>query len=142
MESYSHLPQLSNSKIDLSKIQASKLRKTKPNRRKGSTARNSGVTEVAIDRKHTNLLLDPEAFCSCALKYFYKNCVPNLEDQLSPIYGIQFNSASNPMKELGIIESTGVFPHINGNLRITIEFVVMENCSSTPFSISYFKIII
>ncbi|MBW0537494.1 hypothetical protein O181_077209 [Austropuccinia psidii MF-1] len=37
------------------------------------------------------------------------------------------------MKALGIFETNSIFPHINGNLRITVEFVVMENCSSTHF---------
>ncbi|MBW0477561.1 hypothetical protein O181_017276, partial [Austropuccinia psidii MF-1] len=73
------------------------------------------------------------AFCSCVGKSFLKTCVPNFENQLLPIDGITFNSASNPMKELGILETNGIFPHINGNLRITVEFVVMENFSSTHF---------
>ncbi|MBW0590152.1 hypothetical protein O181_129867, partial [Austropuccinia psidii MF-1] len=37
------------------------------------------------------------------------------------------------MKELGIFETNVIFPHINVDLRITVEFVVMENCSSTHF---------
>ncbi|MBW0521411.1 hypothetical protein O181_061126 [Austropuccinia psidii MF-1] len=37
------------------------------------------------------------------------------------------------MKLLGIFETTVIFPHINGNLRIPAEFVVMENFSSTHF---------
>ncbi|MBW0492965.1 hypothetical protein O181_032680 [Austropuccinia psidii MF-1] len=133
MESYSHLPQLSNSQLDLSKIQDAQLMKTKPNRGKGYTAGNSCITEVVIDNKPTKLLLDPGAFCSCVGKSFLKTCVPNFEDQLLPIDGIKFNSASNPMKALGIFETSVIFPHINGNLRITVEFVVMENCSSTHF---------
>ncbi|MBW0560912.1 hypothetical protein O181_100627, partial [Austropuccinia psidii MF-1] len=133
MESYSHLPQLSNGQLDLSKIQDAQLMKTKPNRGKGYTAGNSCITEVVIDNKPTKLLLDPGAFCSCVGKSFLKTCVPNFEDQLLPIDGIKFNSASNPMKALGIFETSVIFPHINGNLRITVEFVVMENCSSTHF---------
>ncbi|MBW0539568.1 hypothetical protein O181_079283 [Austropuccinia psidii MF-1] len=133
MESYSHLPQLSNGQLDLSKVQDAQLMKTKPNRGEGYTAGNSCITEVVIDKKPTKLLLDPGAFCSCVGKSFLKTCVPNFEDQLLPIDGIKFNSASNPMKELGIFETNFIFPHINGNLRITVEFVVMENCSSTHF---------
>ncbi|MBW0527789.1 hypothetical protein O181_067504 [Austropuccinia psidii MF-1] len=37
------------------------------------------------------------------------------------------------MKALGIFETIVIFSHINGNLRITVEFVVMENFSSTDF---------
>ncbi|MBW0568888.1 hypothetical protein O181_108603, partial [Austropuccinia psidii MF-1] len=133
MESYSHLPQLSNGQLDLSKVQDAQLMKTKPNRGKGYTAGNSCITEVVIDKKPTKPFVDPGAFCSCVGKSFLKTCVPNFEDQLLPIDGIKFNSASNPMKALGIFETNFIFPHINGNLRITVEYVIMENCSSTYF---------
>ncbi|MBW0560444.1 hypothetical protein O181_100159, partial [Austropuccinia psidii MF-1] len=133
MKSYSHLPQLSNGQFDLSKIQDAQLIKTKPNSGKGYTAGNSCITEVVINNKCTKTLLDPGAFCSCVGKSFLKTCVPNFEDHLLPIDGIKFNSASNPMKELGIFETNIIFPHINGNLRITVEFVVIKNCSRTHF---------
>ncbi|MBW0518202.1 hypothetical protein O181_057917 [Austropuccinia psidii MF-1] len=133
MESYSHLQQLRNGQLDLSKMQDVQLVKTKPNRGKGYTAGSSCITEVVIDNKPTKRLLDPGAFCSCVGKYFLKTCVPNFEDHLLPIDGIKFNSASNLMKALGIFEINIIFPHINGNLRITFEFVFMENCSSTHF---------
>ncbi|MBW0492817.1 hypothetical protein O181_032532 [Austropuccinia psidii MF-1] len=45
---------------------------------------------------------------------------------------MKFNNASSPMEEFGILETAVIFPHINGNLRIT-EFVVMKTCSSTHF---------
>ncbi|MBW0525364.1 hypothetical protein O181_065079 [Austropuccinia psidii MF-1] len=80
MESYSHLPQFSNSQLYLSKIQDSQLMKTKPNRGKGYTAGNCCIKEVVIDKKPTKLLLDPGAFCSCVGKSFLKTCVPNFED--------------------------------------------------------------
>ncbi|MBW0552910.1 hypothetical protein O181_092625 [Austropuccinia psidii MF-1] len=133
MESYSHLPQLSNGQLDSSKLQDAQLVKTKPNSGKGYTAGSSCRTEVVINKKATKLLLDPGAFCSCVCKYFLKTCVPNFDDKFLPIDGIKFNSASNPMKALGIFETNVIFPHINGNLRITVEFSVMKNCSSTHF---------
>ncbi|MBW0525081.1 hypothetical protein O181_064796 [Austropuccinia psidii MF-1] len=77
MESYSHLPQLSNGQIDLSKIQDAQLMKTKPNRAKGYTAGNSCITEVVIDNKPTKSLLDPRAFFSFVGKSFLKTCVQN-----------------------------------------------------------------
>ncbi|MBW0556502.1 hypothetical protein O181_096217 [Austropuccinia psidii MF-1] len=133
MESNSHLPQLSNGKLNLSKIQHAQLMKTKPSRGRVYTAGSSCITEVVIDNKHTKLLLYLGAFCSCVGKSFLKTFVPNFEDQLLPIDGIKLISASNPIKALGIFKTTVIFLHINGNLRITIEFVVMENCSSTHF---------
>ncbi|MBW0529941.1 hypothetical protein O181_069656 [Austropuccinia psidii MF-1] len=130
---YSHLPQLSNGQIDLSKIQDAQLMKTKPNRGKGYKAGNSCITEVIIDNKPPKPLLDPGAFFPCVGKSFLKTCVPNFEDQLFPIDGIKFNSASSQMKALGIFETTVISPHINGNSRRTVEFVVMGNFSSTNF---------
>ncbi|MBW0556694.1 hypothetical protein O181_096409 [Austropuccinia psidii MF-1] len=61
MESYSHLPQLSNGQLFLSKIQDAQLMKTKPNRGKGYTAGNTCIKEVVIDNKPTKPLLDPGA---------------------------------------------------------------------------------
>ncbi|MBW0529268.1 hypothetical protein O181_068983 [Austropuccinia psidii MF-1] len=98
MESYSDLPQLSNGQLDFSKIQDAQLVKTKPNRGTGYTAGNSCIKEVVIDNKPTKRLLEPGAFCSCAGKSFLKPCAPSFEDQLLPIDGIKFNSASNPIK--------------------------------------------
>ncbi|MBW0532462.1 hypothetical protein O181_072177 [Austropuccinia psidii MF-1] len=133
MESYLHLPQLSNGQLDLSKVQDAQLMKTKPNRGKGYTAGNSCIAEVVIDNTPTKHFLDAGAFCSCVGKSFLKACVPNFEDQLLPIDGIKFNSASKLMKALGIFETSVIFPHIYGNLRITVVFVAIVNCSSTHF---------
>ncbi|MBW0528692.1 hypothetical protein O181_068407 [Austropuccinia psidii MF-1] len=141
MESYSHLPRLRNGQLDLSKFQDAQLMKTKPNRGKGFTAGNSCITEVVIENKTTKLLLDPGAFFSCVGKSFLKTCVPNFEDQFLPIDGMKFNSASNPIEELGILETNVILPHINGNLRITVEFFVMENCSSTHFILGNYYLI-
>ncbi|MBW0549367.1 hypothetical protein O181_089082 [Austropuccinia psidii MF-1] len=106
MESYSHLPQLSNSQLDLSKIQDLKHMKTKTNRRKGYTAGNFCITEVLIEKKPTKLLFDPGDFCSFFENFFLRNCVPNFEDRLIPIDGIRLKSESNTTKELGIFETT------------------------------------
>ncbi|MBW0502791.1 hypothetical protein O181_042506 [Austropuccinia psidii MF-1] len=100
--------------------------KTKPNRGKAYTSGNSCITEVVIDNKPTKLLLDPGAFCSCVGKSFLKTCVPNFENQSLPIDCIQFNSAISPMKELGIFETAVIFPHINGNLRISVEIFLWK----------------
>ncbi|MBW0525427.1 hypothetical protein O181_065142 [Austropuccinia psidii MF-1] len=133
MEFDSHLPQLSNGQLDFSKIRDAQLMKTKPTRGKVYTAGKSCIAEVVIDNKPTKLLLDPGAFCSCFGKSFLNTCVPNFEYHLLPIDCIKLNSASNLMKALGIFETNVIFQHINGNLRITVQFVVMENCSSTHF---------
>ncbi|MBW0510716.1 hypothetical protein O181_050431 [Austropuccinia psidii MF-1] len=139
MESYSHLPQLSNGQLDLSKVQDAQLMKTKPNRGKGYKAGSSCITEVVIDNKPTKHLLDPGAFCSCVGKSFLKTCVPNFEDQLLPIDGIKFNSASNPMKALGIFETNVIFPHINKNSRITDRYFTIGDNKHPKFACLPFK---
>ncbi|MBW0470594.1 hypothetical protein O181_010309 [Austropuccinia psidii MF-1] len=126
MESYSRLPHLSSGQLYLSKVQDAQLMKTKPHRGKGSTAGNSCITGVVIDNKPTKLLLYPGAFYSCVGKYFPNTCVQNFEDQLLTIDGIKFKSSRNPMKSLGIFETTVIFAHINGNLIINVEFVVIQ----------------
>ncbi|MBW0511867.1 hypothetical protein O181_051582 [Austropuccinia psidii MF-1] len=131
MDSYSQLPQLSNGQLDLSRIQDAQLMKTKPNRGKCYTTGNFCITEVVIDSKPTKLLLDPGAFFSCVGISFLKTCVPNFEERLLLMDGIKYNRSSGPMKELEIFETTVIFPHISGNSRITVEFVVMGNFSST-----------
>ncbi|MBW0470625.1 hypothetical protein O181_010340 [Austropuccinia psidii MF-1] len=108
MESYSHLPQLINSQLDLSRIQDAQLMKTQPNRGKGHTSGKSCITEVVVDKKPTKLSLDPGAFCSCVGKSLLKTCVPKFEDKLSPIDGIKFDSASSPMKALGVLDTTDI----------------------------------
>ncbi|MBW0534773.1 hypothetical protein O181_074488 [Austropuccinia psidii MF-1] len=107
--------------------------KTKPNRGNGYTAGNSCITEMVIDNKPNKPLIDPGAFCSCVGKSFLNTCVPNFEDQLLQIDGVKLYSASNLINALGIFETTVIFPHINGNSRITVEFVVRENFPSTHF---------
>ncbi|MBW0521094.1 hypothetical protein O181_060809 [Austropuccinia psidii MF-1] len=84
MESYSHLPQLSNGQLDLSNMKDAQVMKTKPNRGKGYIAGNSCITEVVIENKPTKLLLDTGAFCSFVGECFLKTCVPNFEDQFLP----------------------------------------------------------
>ncbi|MBW0585781.1 hypothetical protein O181_125496 [Austropuccinia psidii MF-1] len=98
MESYSHLPQLSNGQLDISKIQDAQLMNTRPNRGEFYTPGNSCKTEVITENKSTNLVFDPGAFCFCVGKFLLKACEPNFEDQLLPIDGIKLKSASNPMK--------------------------------------------
>ncbi|MBW0539632.1 hypothetical protein O181_079347 [Austropuccinia psidii MF-1] len=62
MESYSHLPQLSNGQLDLSKIQVAHLMKTKPKKGKFYTAGNSCITEMVINNNPIKPLLDQGGF--------------------------------------------------------------------------------
>ncbi|MBW0535774.1 hypothetical protein O181_075489 [Austropuccinia psidii MF-1] len=55
------------------------------------------------------------------------------QETLMPIKGIKFRSASQGMHPLGIIEAEIIFPHPAGSIRLKVEFVVMNNCTSQHF---------
>ncbi|MBW0536778.1 hypothetical protein O181_076493 [Austropuccinia psidii MF-1] len=50
-----------------------------------------------------------------------------------PIEGIKFSSASQNMHPLGIFEAEIIFSHPAGSIRLKVEFVVMNNCTSQHF---------
>ncbi|MBW0526331.1 hypothetical protein O181_066046 [Austropuccinia psidii MF-1] len=53
-----------------------------------------------------------------------------MENHLLPIEGVQFSSASNNMYPLGILDTSHVFPHPEGSVRMKTEIVVLDNCTS------------
>ncbi|MBW0531830.1 hypothetical protein O181_071545 [Austropuccinia psidii MF-1] len=52
-----------------------------------------------------------------------------------PIEGIKFSSASQDMLPLGIFEAAMIFPCPTGSIRLKVEFVVMNNCTSQHFKL-------
>ncbi|MBW0580599.1 hypothetical protein O181_120314 [Austropuccinia psidii MF-1] len=77
--------------------------------------------------------LDTGAYCTCVGKSYLKTIVPDWEEKLIPIQGVKFSSASESMKPLGIIDLTLIFPHPSQCIRLKVEFVVMDNCTSNHF---------
>ncbi|MBW0549966.1 hypothetical protein O181_089681, partial [Austropuccinia psidii MF-1] len=57
----------------------------------------------------------------------------NCKEGLVPIEDIKFSSASQDMHPLGIFEAEVIFPHPAGSVRLKIEFVVINNCTSQHF---------
>ncbi|MBW0560064.1 hypothetical protein O181_099779 [Austropuccinia psidii MF-1] len=76
---------------------------------------------------------DTGAYCTCVGKRYLKTIVPDWEEKLIPIQGLKFSSSSESMKPLGIIDLTLISPHPSQCIRLKVEFVVMENCTSNHF---------
>ncbi|MBW0474161.1 hypothetical protein O181_013876 [Austropuccinia psidii MF-1] len=73
------------------------------------------------------------AYCTCVGKSYLRTIVPDWEEKPIPIQGVKFSSASESMKPLGINDSTIIFPHPSPFIRLKVEFVVMDNCTSNHF---------
>ncbi|MBW0555065.1 hypothetical protein O181_094780, partial [Austropuccinia psidii MF-1] len=129
----SNLPQVGTSDTNLTNIQDAKMYRTKPARGMGYTAGKSSISMVMVDNQEGKVNLDTGAYCTCVGKSYLKTIVPDWQENLIPIKGVKFSSASESMKPLGIIDLTLIFPHPSQCVRIKVEFVVMDNCTSNHF---------
>ncbi|MBW0516087.1 hypothetical protein O181_055802 [Austropuccinia psidii MF-1] len=125
-----HLPQYSDECMYLIHLQDSKMQKTMPSRGKGYTARSSCITNIVINNKEAKRNLDSGALCTCVDKPY-----TNWQEQLIPIEGSKFSNASQDMHPLGILKAAMLFPHPAGSMRLKVEFVIMNNCTSQNFII-------
>ncbi|MBW0557484.1 hypothetical protein O181_097199 [Austropuccinia psidii MF-1] len=119
--------------MDLIHVQDAKMLKTKPARGKVYTVGASCNTNIVINNREAKLHLDSGAFCTCAGKDYLDRIYTNWKESLTPMEGIQFSSASQDMHPLGIFEAEMIFPHPAGSIRLKVEFVVMNNCTSQHF---------
>ncbi|MBW0576527.1 hypothetical protein O181_116242 [Austropuccinia psidii MF-1] len=119
--------------MDLIHVQDAKMQKTKPARGKGYTAGASCITNIVIDNREAKLHLDSGAFCTCVGKDYLDRIYTNWKESLIPIQGIKFSSASQDMHPLGVFEEPMIFPHPAGSIRLKVEFVFMNNCTSQHF---------
>ncbi|MBW0568913.1 hypothetical protein O181_108628 [Austropuccinia psidii MF-1] len=104
--------------------------KTKPARVKGYTAGACCITSILINYIEARVNLDTGAFFTCVGKDYLQAILPGWKNHLLPIEGVQFSSASNKMYPLGTLDTNLVFPHPEGSVRMKIEIVVMDNCTS------------
>ncbi|MBW0593841.1 hypothetical protein O181_133556 [Austropuccinia psidii MF-1] len=86
-----------------------------------------------VGNQEAKVNLDTGEYCTCVGKGYLKTIVPDWEEKLIPIQGVKFSSASKSMKPLGIIYVTFIFPHPSQCIRLKVEFVVMDNCTSDHF---------
>ncbi|MBW0549725.1 hypothetical protein O181_089440 [Austropuccinia psidii MF-1] len=119
--------------MDVIYMQHSKIQKTKPARGKGYTSEASFITNMVINHSEALFHLDSGAFCTCGGNDYLDRLYTNWKESLMPIEGIKFSSASQNMHPLGIFEAAMVFPHPAGSIRLKVEFVVMNNCTSQHF---------
>ncbi|MBW0507193.1 hypothetical protein O181_046908 [Austropuccinia psidii MF-1] len=119
--------------MDLIHVQDAKMQKTKPARGKGYTAGSSCITNIVTNNREAKIHLDSGAFCTCVGKDYLDKTYTNWQDKLMPIEGIKFSSASQNMHPLGIFEAAMIFPHPAGSIRLKVEFVVMNDCTSQHF---------
>ncbi|MBW0586467.1 hypothetical protein O181_126182 [Austropuccinia psidii MF-1] len=128
-----NLPQVGTSDTNLTNVQDAKLYRTKPAKGMGYTAGKSSISIVMVDNQEAKVSLDTGAYCTCVGKSYLKTIVPDWQEKLIPIQGVKFSSASERMKPLGIIDLTLIFPHPSQCVRIELEFMGMENCTSNHF---------
>ncbi|MBW0570075.1 hypothetical protein O181_109790 [Austropuccinia psidii MF-1] len=119
--------------MDLIHVQDAKMNKTKHSSGKGYTAESSCITNIVRDNKEAKIHLDSGAFCFWVGKYYLDRTYTNWKEQLMPIEGIKFSSASQNMHTLGILKTEMIFPHPAGSFRLKVEFVIINNCTSQPF---------
>ncbi|MBW0460626.1 hypothetical protein O181_000341 [Austropuccinia psidii MF-1] len=114
-------------------MQDAKIQKTKPSRGKGYTAGSSCITNIVINNKEAKIHLDSGAFCTFFGKDYLGMIYTNWQETLMPIEDIIFSSASQKIHPLGILEAEMIFPHPAGSIRLKVEFVLMNNCTSKHF---------
>ncbi|MBW0515378.1 hypothetical protein O181_055093 [Austropuccinia psidii MF-1] len=119
--------------MDLIHVQDARIQKTKPSRGKGYTGGASFITNIVINNREAKLHLDLGAFCTCVGKHYLDRIYTNWKESLMSIGGIKFSSSSQDMHPLGIFEAPIIFPHPAGSIRLEVEFVVMNNCTSQHF---------
>ncbi|MBW0524623.1 hypothetical protein O181_064338 [Austropuccinia psidii MF-1] len=129
----SNLPQVGTSDTNLTDGQDAKLYRTKPAKGMGYTAGKSSSRIVMVDNQEAKVSVDTGEYCTCVGKSYSETIVPDWQEKLIPIQGVKFSSASASMKPLEIIDFTLIFPHPSQCVRIKVEFVVMENCTSSHF---------
>ncbi|MBW0532687.1 hypothetical protein O181_072402 [Austropuccinia psidii MF-1] len=86
-----------------------------------------------FNKQEAKVKLDTGAYCTWVGESFLKIIVPDWKEKLIPIQGVKFGSASESMKSDGIIDLTLIFPHPSQRVRIKVEFLVMDNCTSNHF---------
>ncbi|MBW0572265.1 hypothetical protein O181_111980 [Austropuccinia psidii MF-1] len=101
----------------------------------GHTAGKSSISVVMVDNQEGKVNLDTGAYCTCVGKSYLKTICPDWQEKRTPIQGVKFSSASESMKPLGIIDLKIIFPHPTQCVRINVEFVVMDNCTTNHFTL-------
>ncbi|KAI7952911.1 hypothetical protein MJO29_008542 [Puccinia striiformis f. sp. tritici] len=123
----SNLPQKWDFSMKIGHISDAKLSTNKPEEGMSYTMGKTSYTTVIFDNKEVKALLDIGAFCSCTSTTFLDKCYPAWKDKLLPMPRAKFSSCNSSMKPIGTISMPLIFPHSKGSLRLSIEFVVLQD---------------
>ncbi|MBW0585644.1 hypothetical protein O181_125359, partial [Austropuccinia psidii MF-1] len=129
----SNLPQVGTSCTSLTNIQEAKLYRPKPEKGIRYIAGKSSISIVMVENQEAKVNLYTGAYCTCFGKCYMKTIVTDWEEKLIQIKGVKFSSDSESMNPLGIIDSALIFPHPLQYIRLKVEFVVLNNCTSNHF---------
>ncbi|MBW0488553.1 hypothetical protein O181_028268 [Austropuccinia psidii MF-1] len=132
----STLPHIGTSDTCLTNIPDAKLHRTKSSKGMGFTSGKSSISIVMLKNQEDGVNLDPVEYCTCVGKNYLETLVPDRGTQLIPIQGVEFGNASQSMIPLGIIYLTLIIPHPFHCIKMKMEFVVLENCTSNHFMIA------
>ncbi|MBW0497164.1 hypothetical protein O181_036879 [Austropuccinia psidii MF-1] len=117
----SNLPKAGTSATSLTNIEDAKLYRTKPAKGMAYTAGKSSISIVIVGNQEAKGNLDTGAYCTCVGKDYLKPILPDWEEKLIPVQGVEFSSASESMMLLGIIDLLLIFPHPSQCIRVKVE---------------------
>ncbi|MBW0585044.1 hypothetical protein O181_124759 [Austropuccinia psidii MF-1] len=106
----SNLPQAGTSDTNLTNMKDVKLYRAKPAKGMGYTAGKSSITIFMVGNQEAKVKLDTGEYCTCVGKSYLKTIVPDWEEKLIPIQGVNFSSAGESINPLEIIDLTLIFP--------------------------------
>ncbi|MBW0533132.1 hypothetical protein O181_072847 [Austropuccinia psidii MF-1] len=129
-EVQTHFQQYIEDCHNLINIQDARMCKPKHARGKGYISRESCIKSILINDIEAKVNLDTGECGTCVGKDYLQAILPGWKNHLLPIEGVQFSSSSNNMYPLGILDTNLVFPDPEGSVRMKIEIVVMDNCTS------------
>ena len=123
----SHLPQKWDPSIKIGHISEAKMLQNKPDVGKSYTTGKTCYVTALFEGEPIKVLLDIGAFCSCTSDKFLDTCYPEWKNNLLPVPKAKFSSCNATMNSLGVIVMPLIFAHTKGSVRMTVEFVVLQN---------------
>ncbi|MBW0548538.1 hypothetical protein O181_088253 [Austropuccinia psidii MF-1] len=81
-----------------------------------------------MDNVEAKLNLDTGSFCTCVGKHYFQVILPEWENHLSTIEGVQFSRVSNNLYPLSILDTNLVFTSPVISVRMKTEIVAMDSC--------------
>ncbi|MBW0464293.1 hypothetical protein O181_004008 [Austropuccinia psidii MF-1] len=90
---------------------------------------------VCIDNAQDPLIIDSGTHCSIVAREYLDKHFPNLEKKLFPTKANNVKISSGKMKSIGTIVKEMTIPHKKSNIRLKLEFLVLEDSHIKGFSL-------